>query len=276
MPAPRPTGQSTPQKTLLVKNTDGEPDLLFLINTSLKDNELAPAIQAAARDFLDTAEGKALLTANHGVFNYGDFAQTIPFRYCIRHGFTLTDVVTIMTSVDHDTNLAVSLPTEPMQSIEPTQEELKAAIFAAGRNAIEAVLDYELPDQEDADVIDRRLDMALEETSQHNFNLLIAQYLPDRLTSNTAAAILNQQYHMLMTKFAKAHMIDIPTFVHIMTLPGRLPGGACHLVFQGKILSRCMLDLKALTVYLDDKTTIPVTRLHQLLGDQVRIALYNA
>lgn len=270
------TGQSMLQKPLLVKNTDGEPNLLFLINTSLKNNELVPAIQAAARDFLDTAEGKALLAANHGVFNYGDFAQTIPVRDCVRHGFTLTDVMTIMTSVDHDTNLAASLPTEPMQSIEPTQEELKAAIFAAGRDAIEAVLGYELPDQEDADVIDRRLDMALEETSRHDFNLLIARYLPDRLTSNIAADILHHQYQMPMTEFTKAPMIDIPTFVHIMTLPGRLPGGACHLVFQDKILSRCTLNLKALTVCLDEKVPIPVTRLHQLLGDQVRIALYNA
>jgi len=263
-------------KTILVKNADGEPDLLFVINTCLEEDKLVPAIQAAARDFLVTEEGKALLIRNHGVFNYGDFARTIPFRYCVQHQFILTDVKALPVSVNHDTNLADYLHTKPAPDIEPTLEELKAAVSATGRDAIEDVLGYELPDQDDADVIDRRLDMALEETSKYNFDLLVAQYLPDRLTSNMAADILHHQHYESVTDFARSTLIDVPAFINIMGLRGRLPNGSGHLVFQDKILTRCTLDVPTQTVCIDHKAIIPVILLHQLLGNQVRIAWYNA
>ena len=58
---------------------------------AVKPTELYDAVKAAAREYLATDEGKALLKQTCGAFNWGDFVESIPESLCLRHGFLLKD-----------------------------------------------------------------------------------------------------------------------------------------------------------------------------------------
>lgn len=74
---------------LILKDRDGIDTRFYpiWIQTTLPKTEIIPAVQAAAREFLNTPEGKKVWNDNCGNFNYGDFDLNVPNSICLRHGF---------------------------------------------------------------------------------------------------------------------------------------------------------------------------------------------
>ncbi len=79
----------------------------IVIQTSLPDEKIIPAIKAAAQDFLNTSEGRKVWEeANHN-FNYGDFDLNVSNDFCIPRGFhVIKDPKMITMNVDFNTILA--------------------------------------------------------------------------------------------------------------------------------------------------------------------------
>lgn len=63
-----------------------------------------------------------------------------------------------------------------MRDYEASKEALKQALFQRGHTEIENFLDYEINHEEDKDVTDKRLDMAIDEMSHRDFWDAVARY----------------------------------------------------------------------------------------------------
>lgn len=102
---------------LILKDQDGLNEKFHTINviTSLPEDEIIPAIKAAAQDYLNTPEGRQTWEDNGGNFNYGDFDLCVPNEICISHGIYLVDNAVEIIHEDFNTTLA-----------EPEDAELKA------------------------------------------------------------------------------------------------------------------------------------------------------
>lgn len=75
--------------TLILRDQDGmHVDLHQLaVTTALPEDEIVPAIKAAAQDYLNTEEGRKVYEGNCRCFNYGDFIEHVSNAYCVPHGF---------------------------------------------------------------------------------------------------------------------------------------------------------------------------------------------
>lgn len=97
------------QQTIIATGFD-EPGHRFcmgIVVASVDDvDDVVTAIQDATLEYLETDEGKAVLQANKGHFNYGDFLENVPDELCVKHGFHLMDVFETDLIVDHNKNLA--------------------------------------------------------------------------------------------------------------------------------------------------------------------------
>lgn len=94
--------------TLILKDQDGLSEKFYTINvlTSLPEDEIIPAIKAAAQDYLNTPEGRQIWEDNNGNFNYGDFNLCVPNKICIPHGIYLLDNPVTIIHDDFNTTLA--------------------------------------------------------------------------------------------------------------------------------------------------------------------------
>lgn len=63
-----------------------------------------------------------------------------------------------------------------MRDYNASKEALKQALFQRGHTEIENFLDYEINHEEDKDVTDKRLDIAIDEMSPRDFWDAVARY----------------------------------------------------------------------------------------------------
>lgn len=63
-----------------------------------------------------------------------------------------------------------------MRDYETAKEALKQALFQRGHTEIENFLDYQIDPDEDKDVTDKRLDMAIDQMSPQDFWDAVARY----------------------------------------------------------------------------------------------------
>jgi len=74
---------------LVLDDQDGLDVVTYTINimTALPDDEIIPAVRAAAQDYLNTPEGRKIYETNGCAFNYGDFDLYVTNDFCTKHGF---------------------------------------------------------------------------------------------------------------------------------------------------------------------------------------------
>ena len=63
-----------------------------------------------------------------------------------------------------------------MRDYETAKEALKQALFQRGHTEIENFLDYQIDPDEDKDVTDKRLDMAIDQMSTRDFWDAVTRY----------------------------------------------------------------------------------------------------
>lgn len=83
-----------PRKLVRVHDDNGRLEFTLLCECHDEDMDLLAAIKAAAKDFLETPEGKAMapeLAENGGVFDIGEFDTYVPNTICLKHGFQIVD-----------------------------------------------------------------------------------------------------------------------------------------------------------------------------------------
>lgn len=93
---------------LVMKDQDGLDitNHTLILKTSLPDDELLDAVRAAAKDYLNTDEGRETYLQNCDNFNYGDFITCMSNKFCEPHGFTMNEGQLDTIEVDFNEQLA--------------------------------------------------------------------------------------------------------------------------------------------------------------------------
>lgn len=93
---------------LIMKDQDGLNVINYtlILKTSLPDDELLDAVRAAAKDYLNTDEGRETYLQNCDNFNYGDFITCMSNKFCKPHGFTMDEGRLDTIEVDFNEQLA--------------------------------------------------------------------------------------------------------------------------------------------------------------------------
>lgn len=94
--------------TLALKDQDSLNTTVYTMDfkTRLSDDEILPAIKAAAQDYLNTPEGRKTWKNNGQCFNYRDFNQYVGNQFCIPQGFICVKHAIEAIKDDFNTQLA--------------------------------------------------------------------------------------------------------------------------------------------------------------------------
>ena len=104
--APRKEGDDEMKHVIVANMPDGDEALLIDVETDKPGVDPIAALKQAARDFLDTPEGKAYVErTNAADYNWGDLVSSVPDEITEKHGVRITSTSFTHYVVDHDERL---------------------------------------------------------------------------------------------------------------------------------------------------------------------------
>lgn len=97
-------------QTIIAQNNDPQDEFclgIIVESIETKDRnrtvyDVVAALREAARDFVETKDGKDVLEKTKGSFNWGDLIEYLPAEVCEKHGVRIVDTFQTDLVVAHN------------------------------------------------------------------------------------------------------------------------------------------------------------------------------